>query len=370
MVLPVAQDPHQPGGPAEKGMPRQVGATPEQMVAAAGAERPAAGAGLPAAQPHHRAELLEQLQPTVVVGPAVAHRQVDLEHTRIGRQAQHLPVGHRIHRQDAAEPRRRQIGLRLGRRAIGRQAVGDRLQQKLQGAADQRWQEQLPALGIDLQGEHLARNRLRHVLQRQAKTRRPGGAGELPQLLGQLPRGGQPADRGLLRIDRLSPRLRLRERGAQRHRPRPPQRIERIPQRQRLEGDPQLPPQPLQPGGALLGAGQAAPQSRLAGLRPAHRRPTAGTADQAQGPAGVHLALVALARTEHQRAAGPGPLLQLPGQTPGHLQLGGTIGGHTPLGADRIEGHHRRFAAEGELDAGTLQPLLRRARHGVHPQGS
>ena len=90
VVLPEAQDSHQPVRPDEEGVVIQAGPTPEQVVAATAAFD-ALPLLLPGAQTHSLARFFQGLHPAGVVGPAVAHRQVHFQHARVGREAQHLP---------------------------------------------------------------------------------------------------------------------------------------------------------------------------------------------------------------------------------------------------------------------------------------
>ena len=68
----------------------------------------------------------------------------------------------------------------------------DQAQQVLQRLAQQRWQEQSPAVGVQLEGEHLAQGVLRKVLQGQAQAGRPMGRDQLAQLVRQGPGHGLP----------------------------------------------------------------------------------------------------------------------------------------------------------------------------------
>ena len=90
VVLPVAQDSHQPGRPAEEGVLLEAGAAPEQVVAAAAAFG-ALPLLLPGAQAHGFARFFQGPHPAGVVGPAVAHRQVYFQHAGVGGEPQHLP---------------------------------------------------------------------------------------------------------------------------------------------------------------------------------------------------------------------------------------------------------------------------------------
>ena len=357
VVLPVAQDAHQPGRPAEEGMVGQVGSTPEQVVAATGALLAATGRRLPAAQALGGAGLLQQGHPAVVIGPAMADRQIDLEHTGIGRQPQHLPVAIGIHRQHTAEPRRRQLA----------QAVGHGLQQRFQRAAGEGRQEQLPTVGADFEGEHLAWQRRRHVLQRQTQAGRSRRSAELPQRLLQGPGRRPPGDRAPGRIAVIVRIADLIGIGAQRHSPDPPLAIEGIAQGQRFELDPQALAELRQPGLALISRQLGAAQPRLAGPGPAHGGAALPPGDQAQGPAGIHLAVVTLARAVQHRAAGPGTELQLLAEATGDRQLGGAVGGDAPLGPLGLERHEGGLTAEGQLDAGLGQPGFGGPGCGFHP---
>ena len=122
VVLPVAQDSHQPGRSGKEGVGLQARPPQQQVVAAAGAL--AAPALLtPTAQAHGRGGLLQQQDPVGIVLPAGAYRQVHLQHAGVGRQAQHLPVAAAVHRQHAAELRP----------LPGAAVPGDQLQQLFQG---------------------------------------------------------------------------------------------------------------------------------------------------------------------------------------------------------------------------------------------
>lgn len=143
--------------------------------------------------------------------------------------------------------------------------------------------------------------------------------------------------------------------------PDPPLRIEGVPQGQGPQAATQGGPDGLQERHGLgLGKG---PQGRGGLVRdallgPAHDRLPVGADDQAQGPAGVHLAVVALARAIDQCAAGPGSALELQTQGPRIAKLGGAIGGHTPLGPFREVRHVGGFAAQGELHPGGGQAAI------------
>ena len=157
VVLPVAQDPHQPGRPAEEGVLLQAGTTPEQVVAAAAALG-ALPLLLPGAQAHGLARFLQGPHPAGVVGPAVAHRQVHFQHAGVGGEPQHLPGPIGIEGQYPTE-----LWLAPGRRNLGNHA-----QQAFQGLAGQGWQEQAPLLRTHLQGEHLPQHSLGEVGEGQA----------------------------------------------------------------------------------------------------------------------------------------------------------------------------------------------------------
>ena len=80
----------------------QAGAAQQQVVAAAGALR-AFPLLLPAAQTDRCTGLLQQLDPARVLVPAVADRQVHLQHAGIGGEPQHLPMLIGIPGQDATQ---------------------------------------------------------------------------------------------------------------------------------------------------------------------------------------------------------------------------------------------------------------------------
>ena len=341
VVLPEAQDSHQPGRPTEEGVGVQAGPTEQQVVAAAGAF--AAGAVLlPAAQPHRCARLLQELDPVGVVLPGVAHRQVDLQHPGIRRQSQHLPVAFAVHGQDPAQ-------LRLSPASA---VAGDHPQQLLHRPTGQRRQEQPPSVVIALQGEHLAQPPLREVLQRQAQSRRAAGGTQLPQGGFQGPGQRLPVP---LEGEGHGPHLAIG--------------LQRIPQLQGFQGAAQLLPDGHQQVLGLCGRGDRPTGGWLGGrprpLGPGHQGMAIGPQDQTQGPAGVHLAVVALAGAVEQRAAGPGPLLQFPGEGPGVAQFGGAVGGHAPLGPFRVGRHQGWLTAHGETDSGPLQALF----HGLGGDG-
>ena len=133
-MLPVTQHPHQPGGPGEKRIAGQVRAAPEQVVASPRALLLPCGCQLPTAQPQGASGQLQTPQPAVVIPPAMAHRQVDLQHAWIGGQAQHLPAIVQIAGQHAPQARGRQAA----------KAVSHGLQQGHQGMAQQGRQKQIP----------------------------------------------------------------------------------------------------------------------------------------------------------------------------------------------------------------------------------
>ena len=147
-------------------------------------------------------------------------------------------------------------------------------------------------------------------------------------------------------------------------RPYPPPGISRVLQLQGLKGAAQPLAQGLQPGQGPL---RLERPRRCVSCGPGSDRLAVAARHQAQGPAGVHLPLVALAAAIQEGGARPAAALDGGGHGPGHGQLGGAVGRHGPLGSVRFEGDVGGLPPQGERNAGLLQPRFRPFGCLIHP---